>query len=166
MSRSARFISILCFDASHNVDGPYWLKCASSKGDFMANSFGLVAIGLAPRTSLARRDYERVGLLSPAARTEGRRHYTQSEPPAIKQTWARAPRSLSASCRRRLEAAWACERRRPKFRDGSTLRHVSLSVEDTEVSVALFGHARIVASREASCRRTDVRIREQESRKS
>jgi hypothetical protein len=136
----------------------------------MANSFGLVAIGLARCTglaSLALRDCERVGLLSPAARTEGRRHYAQSEPPAIKQAWAREPRSFSAPrARRRLEAAWACERRRSKFRDGSTLRHVSLSVEDTEVSVALLRHARIVASREASCCRTDIRIREQEGRKS
>src|SRR5262245_45005525 len=78
MSGSASFISILCLTHT-TAGGPYRLKCTSSRGDFrMPKPFGLIPVGeLARRTGLASsalQYYERVGLVSPAARAGGRRH--------------------------------------------------------------------------------------------
>src|SRR5262245_20614858 len=58
------------------------LKRTSSQGAPMSDPAGLIVIGeLARRTGLASsalRYYERVGLLSPAGRAGGRRHYGAS----------------------------------------------------------------------------------------
>lgn len=81
MKASASFMSILRL-----THGTYrWILQVEvrfkSRG-LMPNRFGLIAIGeLARRTGLASsalRYYERVGLLSPAARAGGRRHYATS----------------------------------------------------------------------------------------
>src|SRR5262249_35424235 len=111
----------------------------------MPNAFGLIGIGeLARRTRLASsalRYYERVGLLSPAARAGGRRHYgtSSAERVALIQLCQDAGFTLREI--RALVAAGS-RRRRPWTRlAAAKLRELDARIAQAERARALVQHA-------------------------
>src|SRR5262245_52815721 len=120
------------------------LKRTSSQGVPMSNPPRLIAIGeLARRTGLASsalRSYEQVGLLSPAARAAGRRHYDASSAERVALIQLCQDAGFTLGEIRALLAAGG--RRRPWVRFAQAkLRELDSRISRAERARALVQHA-------------------------